>query len=85
LSDIESKNISGGKTFSVKRVDGLLRRYGVIDDREQLYAKCFTQSGAELECETLQKTDIYLTIKINKFKMKPTDNCIMTPIETIQY
>jgi hypothetical protein len=86
LSDIELKNVSGGKTFSVKKVNGLFRHYGIFDEKGQLYAKCFTKSGADLECETLQKTDIYLTIKNQQiqnetYKQLHDD----TPVEQIQY
>ena len=86
LSDTELKDISGGKTFSVKKVDGWFRHYGIVDEKGDLYAKCFTKSGADLKCANLQNLDKYYTIK-NLEIQKETYRQMYedTDIEQIQY
>jgi len=67
LSDEEMEVVSGGgaavKKFSVKRLDGIFSRWGVMDQDGQLYSTSFFKSSSEEDCDYLTKKQIYLGLK----------------------
>ncbi len=64
LSDKDMDMVSGGKTFKVRHKGGL-KAWEVVDEKNDRYATCWTESGAYEERDRLQKTDIYNTV-VNK-------------------
>ena len=67
LSDEDMEMVSGGgaavKKFSVKRLNGIFSRWGVIDQDGQLYSTSFTKKSSDEDCDYLTKKQIYLGLK----------------------
>ena len=70
LSDEEMEIVSGGnaavKVFSVKRLNGILKRWGVEDQFGDLYSTSVFKSSSDQDCIFLNKKQIELALKESK-------------------